>query len=209
MLHRGRSMAQGDIWLVDRPEGTLVIKDISRQPWIWRILLGRRSLDREDRMLRRLQSLPGIPKYFGRIDADAICMEYLQADRLPHRKDSTLNLAFFEQLKSTVKKMHERGVAHGDLRRKNILVCENQRPYIIDFTTAVFLHTGIRPAKRVMYGLVSHVDKINILKIQKGYFPHSLTLAELRLMDRQPRLLQAGQFIRKRIYRPFKRLWKR
>lgn len=209
MIHRGRSMAQGDIWVVDSPEGPLAIKDISRQPWLWRALIGRRSLDREDRMLRRLQGLPGIPRYGGRIDADALCMEFLKADRLPHRKDSALTLDFFAQLKDTVHKMHQRGVAHGDLRRKNILVCENQKPYLIDFTTGVFLHTGIRPVKRVMFRLISHVDTINILKIQRGYFPRSLTLAELRLMDRQPLLLQAGQFLRKRLYRPIKRFWKR
>src|SRR6185312_16486393 len=45
--------------------------------------------------------------------------------------------AFFAKLKSTVDAMHEAGIAHGDLKRKNnIIVGAGEQPYLIDFGIA-------------------------------------------------------------------------
>ncbi|GAB4311975.1 MAG: hypothetical protein Kow0059_02210 [Candidatus Sumerlaeia bacterium] len=210
LIHRGRSLAQGDIWLVPWPTGPLAVKDIGSRPLWWRRLAGRRALAHEARILKRLQGMAGVPRYFGMIDRDALAMEWMEGGRLPHRRHNDLTVEFFTRLKAIVREMHQRGVAHGDLRRKNILAGPDGRPCILDYTTSACVHTGlIRPLKRLIFRHMVLVDWFNILKIQSGYRPESLTPDEKRLLERPPLLLRLGRWIRQNIYRPFKRLRER
>jgi len=50
-------------------------------------------------------------------------------------KSGELSESCFETLGSLIQGIHERGVAHGDLHQRNILV-DQDRPSIIDFSTA-------------------------------------------------------------------------
>lgn len=48
-------------------------------------------------------------------------------------------ISVFEELNSTIIYYHEQGVYHGDLHGKNIIIDEQLKPHIIDFSTSIFV----------------------------------------------------------------------
>ncbi|HET7609950.1 MAG TPA: RIO1 family regulatory kinase/ATPase [Gammaproteobacteria bacterium] len=100
---------------------------------IWRSLLRR-----EHAVYERLHGVAGIPRSFGLV-GDGLALEYVAGPSLrEHDGELVDREAFFAKLKATVEAMHERGIAHGDLKRKNnIIVGAGEQPYIIDFGIAV------------------------------------------------------------------------
>jgi tRNA A-37 threonylcarbamoyl transferase component Bud32 len=66
---------------------------------------------------------------------------------------------FFETLLTVIKKLHEAGIAHTDLKKKdNILVVDGSIPYVIDFGVAVVRKSGFAPINHYLYNLASTFD---------------------------------------------------
>ena len=213
-LHQGRSLVQGDVCGYEIEGKRIVVKDFKRRLWLIRRWWGRWVLRREWERLERLQGIAGIPRLIGWIDADAFAMEWLEAKRLPAAKrDSALEAIFFERLAKLVGEMHERGIGHGDLRRKNVLVGVGQQPYLVDFATAFRLGTS-RHSRR-LFERYRRIDDLKVVKLKHYYCPGSLTDEERARLASRPLLLRVGQFMRSKIYRPFlkprrwRRRWKR
>jgi len=201
-VHRGRRILQPDVSAYEIGDRRFVVKDFARRPWIVRRFWGRWILRREWDRLERLQDLDGVPRLLGWVDGDAFAMEWLDAERLPHLRENRLDPVFFERLEKLVEAMHERGISHGDLRRKNILVDADQRPYLVDFATA--FRVGRRRRGRRFFERLCEIDRLTVLKLKSYYFPDSLSDEERRLLDRQPLALKIGRFLRKKVYRPLK-----
>ena len=113
--------------VVKRPHGTFALR-----------LLGLAALRREQKVYERLKNVAGIPRSYGLLDDDYLVLEAIDGpslrDHEPHLEDRE---RFFAHLFETIAAMHEAGVAHGDLKRKdNVLVGPRERPYIIDFGVA-------------------------------------------------------------------------
>jgi predicted Ser/Thr protein kinase len=213
-LHQGRSLVQADVCGYEIEGKRIVVKDFKRRPWLIRRWWGRWVLRREWERLERLQGIAGIPRLIGWIDEDAFAMEWLEAKRLPAAKrDSALEPIFFERLAQLVARMHERGIGHGDLRRKNVLVGVGQQPYLVDFATAFRLGTS-RHSRR-LFERYRRIDDLKVTKLKHYYCPGSLTDEERARLVSRPLLLRVGQFMRSKIYRPFlkprrwRRRWKR
>ena len=100
--------------------------------------LGMAALRHEQRVYERLENVAGIPRSYGLVDDEYLVLEAINGpslrDHEPHLQDRE---RFFADLFETIATMHEAGVAHGDLKRKdNVLVGPRERPYIIDFGVA-------------------------------------------------------------------------
>ncbi len=169
-----------------------------------RILVNRRAMRREARALEALQGLPGLPRIAGVVGQDALLIERLYADRLPHREEAAPSALFFERLNALVGEMHRRGWSHGDLRRKNILLDGAEQPYLIDFATAVHLPPGAVALRRWVFERLVEVDRINLARIKESYRPEDLTAGERQLVECQPWHWRVGHWFRKNVYRPFK-----
>ena len=79
--------------------------------------------------------MEGVPALIDRPSPYAIHISMLEGRPLDKMKSGELSESCFETLVSLVQGIHERGVAHGDLHQRNILV-DHDRPSIIDFSTA-------------------------------------------------------------------------
>ena len=118
----------------------------------------RRMLKREFRAYQRLQDVPGIPRCFGLFDDRYLVVEAVQGKTLreaaiPDRE------RFFGALGETIEVMHSRGVAHGDLmRRDNIMVDERGSPVLVDFGVATIYRGGLHPANHVAWRFFSQHD---------------------------------------------------
>ncbi|MFW6303536.1 MAG: phosphotransferase [Candidatus Sumerlaeota bacterium] len=208
-IHAARSSGQADLYALQGDATGWVLKDFVRRPLWIRMLITRRGLSREVRALKGLQELDGVPRFGGVVDSDAFVMERLDAHRLPHKNEAPPSIRTLEAIDRLVERMHARGWAHGDLRRKNILVDPDGRPYLIDFATAVYGGKGSGPIGRFLLRRVAVVDRVNVARIKAGYCPDALSNEERELLAAQPLHLRFGRFLRKKIYRPLKRKHRR
>lgn len=204
-FHRANSSGQADLFdLVGEYEGW-ILKDFSGRPWAFRVLVNRRIIKREIRALIGLQPLEGVPRYGGAVGRDAYLMKRLNADRLPHKRDGIPSCCLFDRIDQLVADMHNLGWAHGDLRRTNILMDEDERPYLIDFATAWNAPEGAWPLRKWLFRRWQRVDLTNMARIKEAYCPDYLTENDKALLCDRPKHLSVGRFIRKKLYRPLKR----
>ena len=208
LLHRARSAAQGDVYVLQRNGRELVLKDCSRRWGPFRWLWGAYILKREYRVLEQLAGVHGVPVVYGWIDRNGMLMERLSAEQMPSRKKSNLTTEFFDRLQFIVAIMHERGVAHGDLRRANILVDGEGRPHVIDFATAMLRESVLG---RLLFRFVARIDQQKNVRLKKYYLGReALTPEEQEQVARRPLTQKIGRFLKKRIYRHIKqKAWRR
>ena len=75
-VRRGKPW-QADLLLVKLNGNLGLVKDYSKRPWLTRMFVGRVSTWRERAIYQKLQGLPGIPRFFGRLDRYALVVEYI------------------------------------------------------------------------------------------------------------------------------------
>lgn len=200
-LKLARSWFTPDVILLEQNGVKLVLKDVRRRPWLFRLLWCRKAIAREVTAMRRLQGLTIAPRLVAHLDADGFVMEWLDAKPLPARRlAEELGTGFFRELELALREMHARGVAHGDVRRRNILVTPDRHPRIIDFETAIL--DGPSPLRRRFFRFTSNVDDLTVLKIFGSYFPHALDESARTRLAQAPLGLRIGRFLRKRVYHP-------
>ena len=124
-----------NVWKASvRREGDVITKEYSGAPFIPR-LFGRISLSWEEAALRRLEGMEGVPAFINRPSPHAIQISAVMGRPLDKMKIGELSESCFKELVSLIHGIHDRGVAHGDLHQRNILV-DQDRPSVIDFSTA-------------------------------------------------------------------------
>jgi len=208
-LKQARSWASPDVVELRAADGArFVMKDWSRRPLIFRLTWCRIAAGREIGVYEKLRGMQGVPQLISRLGKLGFVMEWLDARPLPSRKmKDLLSPEFFDHLDEVVDEMHNRGVAHGDLRRRNILRGLDGQPKLIDFETAVSTAHIHQPGK--IFREACKIDKITVTKIRARYFPESLSEAKQALLDDVPWHLSWGRFMRRELYAPLTRKGRR
>ncbi len=159
----------------------LLVKDFRPCPWPWRLTWGRLMVARECAIYEALAGLPGIPRFLGRLDADAIVVERVPGRDLSHYRKGTLPAGFVDRLEAIVRGLHERGVVHLDLRqRRNILVEAGGTPVIVDFASALRLPKGSG-----LLRALSATDRSGVAKLRRKHAPDTVTEEDRRLLRLQ------------------------
>ena len=201
---KSQSIAQADLYLVNIGGECLIFKDFSGRFLPARCLIGRVAISREVRAYRHLEGIPGIPRFICQPDSDSFLMEYIEGQSLAcYKKKTPPTPAVFTALSELVERMHQRGVAHGDLHKRNILVSSTDIPYILDFATSLCITEKTGWLKKALFRKMCRIDRLAILKIKVRFFPHLLTAEEKCAIERLPWYMTIGRFLRKKIYRPF------
>ena len=162
---------QATVSLHDSPFGRLVVKSART-----RGILRHASVSREHEIYERLANIPGIPRSYGIHPDIGLVLEYVDGAPLREReKDLADRDAFFALMLATIEAMHEAGVAHCDLKRKdNTIVGPHERPYLIDFGVACILRSGDGWAKRTWFALMRQMDFNAWVKLKYGRDPKDL-----------------------------------
>lgn len=125
-----------------------------------RAWLDRWMLRREYDIYCRLAGISGIPRCYGFFLGRHLALEYVDARTMRQAEISDPE-SFFSEMRSIIESIHERGVAHGDLKRKdNILVTRDSRPLLIDFGVSVIRKPGFHPVNHFRHNF-SHQHDFN------------------------------------------------
>ncbi len=125
----------------------------------------RTLLRRELRAYRAIDGLAGFPRCFKLLDDRYLILEWV--DGTPYRfAEISDRDVFFGRLRAILDSMHQRGVAHGDLKKKeNLLVTAGDRPVILDLGTAVRRGHGLG---RFLFSWLKRVDDNAWVKLKYG-----------------------------------------
>lgn len=123
-------------------------------------------LERETRILERLQGLDVVPRIHGRFmlgDHEFLALEFIDGDPLRSvlvehypvtavevdaataQEYASWALDTYSRVEAAVEAVHERGVVIGDLHPSNILIRPDGRPALVDFEVSAELAEGRRP----------------------------------------------------------------
>jgi serine/threonine protein kinase len=173
------------LYVIQKNEVKAVVKDFSPNGSLYRNIFGRLLVWRESKAYRRLTDLKGVPRYFRSIDGIALILEEIPGKNIEDvEKDQRLPKEFFEELRKLVERVHERGLAHCDLKRApNILLGYDGKPYIVDWSASISkTECRIFPLN-LLYRRFLLDDFNAITKIQLRHCPENVTPEEKRHYD--------------------------
>lgn len=119
-----------------------------------------RALDRELEIYNKLKGIDGIPNCFGMTWRGDLILEYIEGQSYRDKQyELAGNQSFFQELLELILTIHNEGIAHGDLKRKdNILVNTDNKPFLIDFGTAISIDNSKGRIKRFVFGFLKSTD---------------------------------------------------
>ena len=190
---------QGEVYLRQTSAGALIVKmPIGRGP----ARAARRAmLRREYAIYQQLEGVSGVPHCAGLVDGEELLLQYIAG---PSLREVDLSGAarerFFAELLQLIQALHARGVAHGDLKRKdNILVGPGGQPFLIDFGTAVSGGPRAGSVRRWLFRQMRRMDLNAWVKLK--YQRQSLDMDPADARFHRPTLLE-------RLARPLRRAWR-
>lgn len=164
-------------------------------------------LRREYRAYRHLAGLAGVPRCFGLVDGRFLVLAFVPGEPR-HRATIVDPEGFFAELLAVIEGMHERGVAHGDIqKRDNLLVVDGRHPCIVDFGTAVVRRKGFAPLNHWLFRFLSRLDCNTWVKLKVGGRLADASAEDLAYYHRTW-LEKAARSI-KRTYTSPRRWWRR
>lgn len=167
--------------------------------------VGSLLLAREVGAYERLAGLPGIPHCHGQPDPWSLLVEYIEAVPAWDAPAELVTPQLYERLLALVQAMHERGVAHGDLKRlTNIVLTPAGEPYLIDFASALW--HGSNPLAPVALPHLFDDDLRAIYKLKARHSPELLTAEEAAFLEYRSPAEVAFRTVRDRVRGPFQRL---
>jgi serine/threonine protein kinase len=188
-----------DVLLIDIGGRKAVLKDHNACDQGFGRLLGPLLAWREARALRRLDRIAGTPRLYSIPDSRSLLMEHMRCKPLGEFDGDPAWEAFFIDFERLLQEVHASGVAHCDLRSpNNALICEGNRPAIVDFVSCVFRGRRWNIFSRWLFDQFSRADRDALIKLKKGVAPDLLTAAEERslhehtTLERTARRLGAG-----------------
>lgn len=188
---------KADLYLVDLGAGPLVVKDFGAKRW-WVRQVGRVQIARECRAYAWLGPQPGLARFAGRIDAHALALEWIEGELLTRsRQDGAGGAALLARVQRVVARLHAAGLAHLDLRGRNVVVRADGEVYVLDLAGALWFRPGSL-AHRVLFPLARAIDLGVLLKWKRWLAAGSYTAAEEALLARRRFWRSLWPFNRKR-----------
>ncbi len=169
------------IWLIEENGMRAVVKDFSVNRFFYRNTVGRLLVWRESKAYRKLRNIRGVPTLYRIIEGLALVIEEIPSRNLEKlEREMKLPIEFFDALRDLIDIVHERGLAHCDLKRApNTLLGEDGLPYIIDWGASVFKNELGFPPLTAVYRRLVRDDYNAITKLKLRHIPESISSDEI------------------------------
>ncbi len=128
--------------------------------------LRRAMLRREAGIYRRLEGFRGSPRCYGLLRGHYLVLDYIEA--VPrYRAEIRDRERFFARLRAHIEELHRRGIAHGDLQKKdNLLVTPAGEPVILDYGIALVRKGGFAPLNHLSWNFLARLDLNTWVKLK-------------------------------------------
>jgi RIO-like serine/threonine protein kinase len=168
------------IWILEQDGVKAIVKDFCFNGFLFRNTIGRFLVWREKKAYERLKGLKGVPILYRAIDGLALVIEAIPGNNIEAMETvAKLSDNFFEDLRVLVDNIHERGLAHCDLKRApNIILGDDGKPYIVDWAASISKREfGFFPLY-LIYEMFIQDDLNAIIKIRLKHHPENVTPEE-------------------------------
>lgn len=146
----------GSVYLFEKNTSKFVIKAVHGNAGLhW---LRHHQLKNEYQAYQKLEGLQGVPKCYGILDGRYLVLEHVNGVSL---RNATVSDAenYYTRYLQLIKDIHARGVAHGDMKRKeNLLVVNARDPCVIDFGVAIIRKDGFHPINHFLFNFARQMD---------------------------------------------------
>lgn len=116
------------------------------------------TLEREYAAYKRLEGVMGVPACYGLLSHRYLLMEFIDGIAYRHATWQDRD-QWFAGLLEVIRAFHARGVSHGDLKSKtNMIVGNDQKPYVIDFGTTFVRKDGFHPVNNHLFEYGKRLD---------------------------------------------------
>ena len=169
------------IWIIEEKGIKAIVKDFSLNGFIFRNTIGRLLIWREKKAYTRLRDLKGVPSLYRAIGGLALVIEAIPGKNVESMDViAQLSETFFVDLRDLVEKIHERGLAHCDLKRApNIILGDDGKPYIVDWAASISRREfGLFPLS-LIYQRFLRDDLNAIIKIRMKHCPEKVSPEEI------------------------------
>lgn len=180
-LHQARNWSKAEVSLFEWPPNSgqsVVLKDLRSLPLWLRILFGRTTLTREWKAMRALDGVSGVPRVIARPDADCLVMEFCAGKPLIIFVPDTLPPSVVPRIEECVTQFHARGVTHGDLHSRNVLIDPQGEIAFIDWASACAFDKKRNAWQERVFNELCALDRRAVAKIKSNYMPHAITEEE-------------------------------
>ena len=187
-LHEGRN-CQSTIRVLEIAGQRAVAKDYARTPPFFRRFVAPFLLNREERALRFLAGTVGVPQVFARIDRQALVLELIEGKPIDHFQNGELAPEVFARVQEVIDRIHARGVAHGDLKRRgNLMVTPQGEVFLIDFAASLIGKRALRPVVNWLQREVARVDDKCVPRLKMKAAPELMTDDDRRKLETPTKL---------------------
>jgi tRNA A-37 threonylcarbamoyl transferase component Bud32 len=187
--YRDAHGSRPDVLLIRIDGDEAVLKDYTYSDTWFQRFIAPLLVYRELRALRKLDGIEGVPKLYHVYNMRAFLVESIPGTPASQKQAGDLGGEFFERMVSLINRIHERGVAHCDLRSSgNILVTSDQEPWLVDFVASIHQGSRWNVVARWIFSQFVEADLSAELKLKNRIAPELLTENELDAME-NPRSL--------------------
>ncbi len=169
LLSRGRNRAKARVLATEWAGTPAVRKSVAHQPAWLRWAVGVRALDREERAYRLLAGVAGVPAFLARPDPHSLVCQRISGRRLDDHGRRSLPAEVFAALAEVIRRAHERGVAHGDLHRRDVILDASGGPWVVDWATSLGRDGRGGALRAALFRRWMEVDRRALEKLRRRY----------------------------------------
>lgn len=203
ILSRGRNWTKAQVRLVRWNSRSLVVKDMRAAHPLFRVLVGWWLIRHEQIISRELSGIRGIPGSISRIDRYAFARAFVEGKPLSTFQPGEVPAGIFLDLERIVRAVHGRGIAHGDIHHRDIIVNGVGESFLIDFATAMRRGRWWNLPKKWLFQQYCRIDLRSVFKLKSRFLKEPLPSREAQFLLREPVLHRMGKWVRK-FFRPEK-----
>ena len=176
VLRKG-SNTRPTLWIVERNGIRAVVKDFSKNRFLFRNIVGRFLIWREASAYRKLTGIRGVPEFYGVIGGLALAIEEVRGRNLENLEmEMHLPYTFFESMETLVDAFHQRGLAHCDLKRApNTLLGIDGMPHIVDWAASISRRELRFPPFNLVFRRFVLDDEMAIVKLALRHRPDQVS----------------------------------
>ncbi len=163
--------------------------------------LGEYICEHELNIMRRVSHIENTPRLLLRYGRTGFIYQYIEGRTLSQVTELPEN--YFDELYALIEKVHDQNIAYLDMNKKgNILLGDDNRPYLIDFQIAVHIDDDLPLVGKCLRTVKRCLQEADIYHL----FKHKKRLCPDKLTEQEQTLAQCGTLIKlhRMIANPFR-----